>query len=178
MTSPDNATQPSFFKTLIRGSLKISSVIVLSAIGLSISGFVLYKGYLQIGEQANSDLVKLRTYEVDRKEHLGVTIRVKTKYLDGSAIYKLRVVGFPSYMNDPGNREKGFYLMLEDADKFTVTQKFLPLNEGRKLVGQSAESADDGFEFQGQIYLDPSDYRRVVNVSIGWNLLTDESKSK
>lgn len=70
-------------------------------------------------------------------------------------------------MQDPNNQERGFVLRFLDADKFELSKKHLHVNESTRLAGDT-EGSVRGIAFQGNLYLEPSEYRQVVDAKIGW----------
>lgn len=169
--------EPNFLKAIIRGSVKVSLIIVFSSIGLALSGVALYKGYLYIQDVSDRDLYVMKKYERDLTDTLGASFAVSTKYSNDSVLYKVAVTGFPRYIEKPENQDRGFQLIFLDSDGFQIETVSLIFGEATRWIDPELR-VPKGLLFENKINLDPTEYRRIAKVNVSWNFDVDESKSK
>ena len=166
------------FVSMFRGATKVAMVIILSAVGISIALFLLVQGYNSFQEYRDRNLAELKTTEIDLPS-LKIVAMISWKYENAVMRYRLRITGFPAYLQDPKNLQggNGFIVNFIDKDGFPISTVTIDLNAmTRYTVGES--SVFSGVYYESSLAPSKDEYKKISDVSLAWRLRTELEPKK
>lgn len=163
-------------RALGRSVFRLAAALTLAFVG---TGLLVFAGqwawtYPERVEAEKAEAV--RSWTADMSSNLSMTVRAKTKLLDGSMHVILDFVGHPEYLSNPANRSRGFHIRWTDADGFARVEKFLELSEFSTRVDDSGQKSGLNAQFTQAISL--RDYAKLETMRVGWTVETEPAKSK
>lgn len=159
---------------LLKGTLRIVAVIVLSVVVLTALGYAAYGVHEAYKSHQAAPYEAMRTWTNDASPPLNLALTARTKLVDGRLYANYRLNGWPTYLadaeRDAENSQRHIVVHFLDKDGFSVYQKTVLMSEFSRNVGDDGKPG--GLDFQGIEALDIGLYSRFDRVGLEWNLDT------
>lgn len=158
--------------TTIRNSvLRLAAALTLALVGTAAISFSAYWAYTSPEREQARKAEVTRAWASDLSTNLGMKLRARTKFVDSRMHVALEFDGFPEYLEQPLNWNRGFRFEWADADGFTRVTKFLKVSEFSRHVNDKGQPKGLNAQFTEYATLD--DYIKLTGLNVVWTVDTD-----
>lgn len=160
-------------KGFAAGTFRLAVAITLALVVLAAIFAAGYWVYSTPERQQVKAAEAVRNWAVDLSSNLGMKLKARTKVADGRMLTALDFDGYPEFLKQPRNRQRGFNLEWKDADGFTRFRKFVPLSD----FSTSVNSKGQPYGLTGELseFVAVADYAALAHLEVGWTFETDAS---
>lgn len=157
-----------------RSAFKVAVAIFIAVIALSIVWWGVWKVQDTWAKQDAKQYEVIKLWPVDLKENLQLTLRTRTKLVDGRLFAEVNFDGYPAYLSDPRleakNRTASISLLFQDKDGFKVHSKSIQMAEFSSIV--DAKGKKSGLSYEFDEYMSTETYVRITRLGVQWTLET------
>lgn len=163
-------------KEFFKASLRTAIAIFLALIALTIAIGIFAWAKDSYDKRRAIVYEEVRNWKFSLRDTLGVEAHAKTKLVAGNLLGSIEVIGYPKYFSDPRNSNGSLNFEFLDKDGFRIISKRVQLSEFTTIVNE--DGGKTGLTYQFEDYTGLEDYKRLDQMQVGWNLITETEVQK
>lgn len=144
---------------------KLTAAIFLSILGVLLVVTVYGYAVDSYKSQKNQKYEKIQDWNNDLSM-IGFNVLSKTKLVDSTLYFSVKMSGYPEYLDVPINRGRDFVFQFYDADNFVMFEKRVALSDFALLVDEKSKPI--GLSYQTTQLMDTSTYEKFKLLNIQW----------